>query len=493
MLCVVIKGPTWEEILQQLTAASSYADCVELRLDLFSHIDIVALKQLREAWAMPMIFTLRCRSHGGSYAHSEENRLNEIRQLAALKPTYIDLEYNVLPSFIKEISCSYPEIKIILSYHNFTETPTDLDSLYQEMQHPSAHFYKIAVTANCSLDALHLLIWAKGKEGRVIAVSMGPQGQFGRIIGPILGIPITYASLDDGLATASGQLSAKTLKEQYHFSKLSSLTAIYGLIGDPVDASISDQTHNAFMGSNNLAAVYVKISVKPSQLAEFLLLAKQLPFRGLSVTMPLKESVIPLLDQIDPEAESIGAVNTLFFYGGKIHGYNTDGKGALNAIERTGSIEGKRVVIIGAGGAARAIAYEACRRGASVTIVNRDSEKAHRLANRFSCSSKGLEQMHICTNDGYDLLINTTPVAMPTPSEYILSTAMIMDIKTRPVETALIKCALKKGCSVIYGYQMFVEQAHGQFALWFGNTYSPLIHRENSKHQLQFKRKDAKV
>jgi 3-dehydroquinate dehydratase / shikimate dehydrogenase len=141
----------------------------------------------------------------------------------------------------------------------------------------------------------------------------------------------------------------------------------------------------------------------------------------------------------------------------------------LSSSTAVSRIKGKRVVIIGAGGAARAIAYEACRRGASVTIVNRDAEKAHRLADKLSCFSKGLDQMHVCASEGYDLLINTTPDPMPIPSECVLSTAMVMDIKTRPIKTAFIRCALEKGCPVIYGYQMFIEQALGQFALWFEN------------------------
>lgn len=476
MLCIVIKGPTWEEVVRQVAAASDCADSVELRLDMFSQINLRSstavsrLKELRRKFHIPMIFTLRSREQGESYSEVEERRLDEIRLLAELKPEYLDLEYTVPRSFVEEIAHSHPEIRIILSYHNFIETPFDLESLYQKMHGKPAHWYKIAVTAQSTLDALRLLAWAQGKEGSVIAISMGMLGQISRILGPIIGSPVTYASLDDNLRTAPGQLSEKTLNECYHFHKSHRNTKIYGLIGDPVDSSISDQTHNALMDRYKLSAVYVKIPLKSTELAAFFSLVKKLPFHGLSVTMPLKESVIPFLDQIDPEAKAVGAVNTLLINEDKISGYNTDGMGALDAIERKESILGKRVVIVGAGGAAKAICYEACRRGASVTILNRNAEKAHQIASRFNCSGKGLDQMPFCASEGYDILINTTSVEMPIPSDCLYPGAIIMDIKTRPLETELIKYALKKELRVIYGYQMFVEQAVGQFSLWFGKS-----------------------
>lgn len=467
MLCVVIKGPTWEEVRQQTAEASSYADSVELRLDLFSHVDQEALKQLRRICAIPMIFTLRPLSQGGGYPHSEENRLSLLRQLAALKPAYLDLEYDIPPFFIEEIAASHPEIKIILSYHNFMETPADLDSLYTRLRCPFVHFYKIAVMACSTVDTLRLLLWAQEKNERIIAISMGSYGQLSRILCPILGIPMTYASLDDGLCTAPGQLSAKVLKERYRFFHLTPRTKIYGLIGDPVDSSISDVTHNALMTFCGIDAVYIKIHLKASELAEFFPLAKRLPLQGLSVTMPLKEAVIPFLDEIDLEAEVIGAVNTLLFKPeGNITGYNTDGRGALNAIEKSVAMEGKRVTILGAGGAARAIAYEASKRGALVTIINRNAERACQAAKRLSCSWGNADA-------NYDLLVNATPAGMPILPERILPHTLVMDIKTMPKETEFTQEASKKGCPVIYGYQMFIEQAAEQFHLWFGAVMHP--------------------
>lgn len=466
MICAVIKGPTFEEAHHQISKAAILADLVELRLDCFKSLDLTALKILRSHFSIPMIFTLRSQIHGGGYAHSEESRLAAIRCLIELKPEYLDLEHHVSPLFIEEVSSQCPELKLILSYHNFSETPKDLEGIYQEMQKTPACFYKIAVSANNCLDALRLVCWAKKSDPRLIAISMGLHGQFSRIFTKS---PITYAALEESQESAPGQLSVQSLAEKYHYRALTPRTALYGLIGDPVSQSISDETHNRLMTACGFDSVYVKIQVKPAELSDFLQFAKQLPFHGLSVTMPLKEEILPFLDDIDPQALEIWAVNTLLFENGRVFGCNTDGMGALNAIENEVLVKGKQIVIIGAGGAAKAIAYEAQRRGGVVTIVNRDAEKARRVAGGLSCAGKGLEEMAVCSEDGYDILINCTPEPLPIASDYILPQALVMDIMTKPKETAFLKQAKEKGCKVIYGYRMFVEQALGQFKLWFKN------------------------
>lgn len=467
MLCVVIKGPSYEEAHCQIAKALDFADSVELRLDCFSELDSLALNKLRSHFSIPMIFTLRSSIQGGVYAKSEECRLSDIERLAAIKPDYFDLENHIPAPFIEGFASKYPAVKIILSTHHFSETPNNLEELYRELRKIPAFLYKIAVMANSSLDAIRFLCWAKQANGKLIAVSMGPFGQISRILAPVIGSPLTYASLDDDLQTAPGQLTAEILLHRYRHRSLSSQTAIYGLIGDPVDMSISDETHNHLISRCKLDAVYIKIHVKASELGEFLHLARQLPIQGLSVTMPLKEGILSHLDLIEHEAYSVGAVNTLLFQGEKIIGYNTDSKGALNAIEQVVKVKERRIVMIGAGGAAKAIAFEAQARGALVTIINRDEERAHQVAARFNCSAKGLGQMEACFKEGYDILINCTPLPMPISSDLISSKAMVMDIRTKPRITPFIESALEKGCPVVFGYRMFVEQALGQFQIWF--------------------------
>ena len=422
MIAVVIKGPTLEDVRKQILASiASKADLVELRLDLMDSFDLKLLNV-----TIPMIF--------------------KIKEPPDVFPEYIDSEY----------ALEVPEgTKLILSHHDFKETP-DLEALYTKMKTTPADLYKIAVTPKSATDALKILNFAKEKKD-VIAIGMGPFGEITRILAP----GITYASLEDSQQTAPGQLTIHEMQRKYRCHSINHETRIYGLIGDPVDKSISDETHNCYMESIGLNAVYIKMQVKASELAEFLPLAKDI-FSGLSVTMPLKESILPYLDVIDPEALSIGAVNTLLIREGKFHGYNTDGKGALDAIEKECLVLRKHIVILGAGGAAKAIAFEAIKRGAHVTIINRDTVKAVELAKRLSCRAA------ISPPKAYDIMINCTP-AFPISKEDMLPDALVMDITTKPKDTPFIMAAKSKGCTVIYGYKMFLEQARLQFEHWFSS------------------------
>lgn len=421
MIAVVIKGPSLQDAKKQISQAIALkADLVELRLDLMDPFD---LKYLNDS--IPMIF--------------------KVKNLPEVFPEYVDCEYGL----------NLPEgTKLILSHHNFEETP-DLEALYSEMKKTPADLYKIAVTPKSTTDALRILNFARYKPD-VIAIGMGPFGEITRILAQ----RITYASLDESQQSAPGQLTIQEMLQKYRCHSINQETLIYGLIGDPVDKSISDETHNCFMESMGLNAVYIKMQVKASELGDFIPLAKGL-FSGISVTMPLKEAVLPLLDTIDPEASSIGAVNTILFQKGKLIGFNTDGKGALNAIEKECAVLGKHIVILGAGGAAKAIAFEAIKRGANVTIVNRDNSKAADLANRLSCLASDFMPI------AYDILINCTPV-FPILEKDILPHALVMDITTKPKDTPFLMAAKSKGCKVLYGYKMFLEQAKLQFEYWFG-------------------------
>lgn len=472
MICVVIEGPSFQDAHQQISTALAHADLVELRLDRFSSLDLAELKAIRSHFSIPMVFTLRSQMQGGSYRQPEEKRLTDIRFLLELIPEYFDLESHIPPRFIEKIATDFPKTKRILSYHHLTETPEDLDKIYQQMRKTPAHYHKIAVTAQNCLDALRLMCWAKNSDGKLIAISMGPHGQLTRILSRTMNCPMTYASLVDSQQNATGQLTAKTLCGKYRHHLLTPSTAIYGLIGDPINRSISDESHNDLIAACGLDAVYVKIQVSPAELPDFLRLAKQLPFQGLSVTMPLKEHILPLLNAIDSHAFKIGAVNTLIFKKGLVFGFNTDGTGALNAIGKEHDVKGQRIVIIGAGGASKALAYEARRRGGIVTIVNRDTEKAIQVATRLGCIGKGLEHITACAKEGYDILINCTPSPMPISADAILQETIVMDITTKPKETDFLKLAIEKKCRVIYGHQMFTEQALGQFDLWFKDNFN---------------------
>ncbi len=414
--------------------AKDLADGLEFRFDCFDCIDFEALRETLNTLSIPVIFTLR-------KTFQEEL----IEKLILLKPEYLDLEWDRDPAFFKKILSSYPDIKIISSYHNFEETPKDLEAVFRKMHIQGVHTYKIACMAKSTLDALRMLAFVK--EHQIIGLCMGEMGQITRILAPVFGSPINYAFYEEALAP--GQLSLKELKDIYHYHSLNRETSLYGLIGNPVRESIGHLTHNEEIRKLGLNALYIKMAILPSELEEFFLLIKKIPFCGLSVTMPLKEAVIPFVEEINP----IGAVNTLSFQEGKILGLNTDGIGAINALEEKTSISNKKIIIIGAGGAAKAIAYVAKQKGALVTLLNR-------TPNRIALSLSKMEEIAFT---GYDILINCTPEPLPIDPKYILPSAIVMDTKTVPHAKSLLSYATHK----IYGIEMFKKQAELQRALWF--------------------------
>ena len=190
--------------------------------------------------------------------------------------------------------------------------------------------------------------------------------------------------------------------------------------------------------------MYVKLNVKPRELEEFFVLAHELNFKGISVTMPLKEAAIPYLNELSWDAQKIGSVNTIAFINGKSIGYNTDGVGALDAIENQISVKGKKIVVLGAGGTARAIVYEALKRNAQVTVLNRTEGKALKLADRFACRGGDLQNMSKEAEAGYDIIINATSDELPIGPEWILPGCLVMDLKTKP-KLSFFKMQKKKG------------------------------------------------
>lgn len=239
---------------------------------------------------------------------------------------------------------------------------------------------------------------------------------------------------------------------------------LYGLIGSSIANSQSDVKHNRVMKELGLNASYVKIQLQEEGLASFFQSGQILTFSGLSVTMPFKERVIPFLDVVDEEAFEIGAVNTIVVRRGGLFGYNTDGVGALDALEKKTSVKGKRVAIIGAGGAARAIVYEAKKRGGEVFIFNRTKEKADLLADKFQVRAYEID---VIEKFPYDILINTTPLDLPIPKDFVVPNKVVMDIKNTSSITPLLEIAKEKGCIIVLGDAMWVNQAIEQYKRWF--------------------------
>ena len=255
------------------------------------------------------------------------------------------------------------------------------------------------------------------------------------------------------------------------------------MIGDPIEHTMSPAMHNAAFIQMGLDYVYVPFKVKKEGLGQAIDGMRGLNIRGLSVTIPHKVAVIPLLDKLDPLVEKIGAVNTITNDDGVLTGSNTDAGGFLQALLARGiEPKGKRIVILGAGGASRAISFILAERGAHLAILNRRLERAEALAGRLSSFSpqevETMELVEASLNEvlpAADILVNTTSVGMspdvsgtPVPAELLKSDLVVFDIVYNPMGTRLLKEAKTVGAETISGVDMFVWQGALAFERWTG-------------------------
>lgn len=438
MLCAVINGPSFAEAKQQIVENKQHAAMFEFRIDHFLFKNLKEIDELKILAALPVIFTLRPKWMGGYYVDSEELRLKDLFNFCSLMPAYVDVETK---EFVERIRQSFPQIKIILSHHDYEKTPDNLETLHASLKATPVDYYKLATHACCSSDALRFMQYLKNANENVIGVSMGSHGLPSRLLNKQFHSPWTYVG-----TSAPGQLTYHEMATIYGCST-SKETKLFGLIGAPINKSISHHTHNAIMRDFQLNALYIKMEISPQKLGSFLKQLQEFGWQGLSVTMPLKEAILPFMDEIDAAAVQIGAVNTVLFKEGKLHGFNTDGKGAVCALENICELKNKKVALLGKGGAAKAIAYEASSRGCQTIFFGRGLED-------FRCEE-------------FDIVINCTPVELPFDPTNLKSTTVVMDINTIPKQSALLKIAAAKGCPIVYGVEMFLYQALFQFTLWF--------------------------
>lgn len=268
--------------------------------------------------------------------------------------------------------------------------------------------------------------------------------------------------------------------------RLDAHTVLYGVLGSPVRHSLSPAIHNAAFEATGLNGVY--LAFEPEDLPGSLAGAKALSIAGLSVTLPFKSAVIPLLNQLDPLAEKIGAVNTIKNERGKLIGFNTDGAGALKALEAVADLSGKRCLLVGAGGAARAIGYVLSRKGVEIVVANRSAERGKSLAAFLEGRFVPLAEANRIEAD---LLIQTTSVGMspitdqlPVTPEALREGMVVMDVIYNPLKTKLLQLAEERGCLAVSGLDMFIYQGAEQFRIWTGLEPPVEIMREAAKKNL---------
>lgn len=260
-------------------------------------------------------------------------------------------------------------------------------------------------------------------------------------------------------------------------------TKVVGVIGHPIEHSMSPPMHNNAFKELNMDYVYVAFHVLPENIEKLIESCKTLDIKGLNVTIPHKTSVIPFLDEIDPTAKKIGAVNTIQFKNGIAKGFNTDGIGAIKSIQEYTTLKGKNVLIIGAGGASKAISFTLINENInSLVIANRSKENACNLIEniRMQCDFEEISYIDIKDSskliDDVDIIINTTPIGMypkhevepPIKTDKINEKHIVMDVIYNPLETVLLKEARLNGATTINGTSMLINQGLESFKIFTG-------------------------
>lgn len=464
-----------EIVKKQISDANLLADVIELRLDYWGKINLASLKQLKDLISLPVIFTLRQKSQGGFCEMPENERLNFIYELAYLQPEYIDVEYDVSKDWLSNFHKNFPDIKLIGSYHNFAETPQDLGNIIQLLSQPEFFALKMVTYANNICDTLRLLIFLKNHSGKnqLIAFAMGEYGQISRILAPIFGGAATYGCIDQTSATAPGQMTLQELNQVYRFQQLNVDTHIYSLLGDPISQSPGHLFHNQYFAKLKENAVYVKCRIASENLPEAIRLMRELPFYGMSITIPHKETIIPLLDELQDEAAAIKIANTIKRVDDLFIGYNTDIPGAAAVLEKNAApLQNRQCLILGAGGSAKALAYMLLKKQVNVTICNRTLERAKIFVDQFGGQAVDLTALFKVNIFPYDLIINTLPAPayLEQCSNWKIpekKNGIAMDIVLKPLQTAFLKMAQTAGWQTIAGDALFHAQAINQLKIWF--------------------------
>ncbi len=253
---------------------------------------------------------------------------------------------------------------------------------------------------------------------------------------------------------------------------INSHTYLYCIFGRPVKHSKSPLIHNAWFEQYKINAAYLAFEI--NNISDAVAAIKTFNIKGASVTIPFKESVLNFLDHIDQNALKIGAVNTIVNSKNKLKGFNTDSAAAIAPLKNSG-IEDKKICIIGAGGAARAVAHGVNKKRGHLTIINRSIEKGRKLALKYHAAFISMDEINKTSDLEADIIINTTPIGMhpeteasPFPSHLLKQGMTVMDIIYNPLRTKLLTQAQKKGCKTVDGLSMFMHQGAEQFALWTG-------------------------
>ncbi len=469
-ICGVVAAETASQLVKLLRQGERETGTVELRLDWLRNDEerkkfLTLLRARKRSSGTTFIATCRRRVGGGEFSGVLAAELHWLMKAREAGCQWCDLELESLRESPEKSLRKYAlPGKVLLSLHDFKRTP----KFPKKMSVPAAEgvdAIKVAAVANSIADSVRLLKLA-GRSGRVVPVPMGEIGLPARILALRAGSPLAYAPVAG--ATAPGQVSLRELKYLYRAHELGKNSRVYGVIGNPIGHSLSPLMHNTGYVVAKKDAVFLPFLVK--SLGDFLKAIPDFGVRGFAVTLPHKETVFRKLDGCEPLAQKIGAVNTVTVRrDGSLYGSNTDYLGVLRALEKKINLSGRRVLILGAGGAARAAALAVASAGAEVFVCARREGMAQALAKAVNGERM---KRAVLQKQKFDVIVNATPLGMH-PYKGIsplraseLNCSLVFDMIYRPIHTKLLEMAVARGLATISGVEMFLAQGIAQWEWW---------------------------
>jgi 3-dehydroquinate dehydratase/shikimate dehydrogenase len=480
--------------LEILEKYRKYVDIAELRVDCLNPDERFLIRRFPEQAGLPVILTIRRGVDGGMYTGGEGARIRLLSQGLAFADVdrrrnfaYVDLEEDLNVPSLEEAARTFGT-RIIRSFHNINGVDENIAERLQGLRRVGDELVKAAVMPQSSEDVLRVVKAAKETAGiDKILLCMGHFGVFTRVLAEQLGSQISYTSAlreSDVPSGAAGQLDPRDLAELYRFRDITTQTRIFGVVGYPLKVTGSPRFFNTVFGLENIDAVYVPFPA--DSIDAFMKLIDELGVSGVSVTVPYKEAILPYVAEKSDVVEAIKACNTIARCPQGWMGTNTDTMGfsdsLLEFIMRK-NLKGKKVTIIGAGGAARAVASEVYRLGAKALILNRTPLRARVLAAPYKFSWGALDNRGIELMEKFsDIIIQTTPAgtegnAVRDPLEIYSFTGReaVMDLVYQPEVTPFLKRAADEGCPILNGYDMLLRQARYQYTQFLKKEFPPQL------------------
>ena len=473
-VCLAVSADTVDEMLEIAEGMARDNPFVEFRLDYLKQ-PLAAIPKIRRFLEthqyVTAIATCRRADNGGKFKGSLASELDVLNKAHAAGCQIIDLELeSALKTKPEVLARLRKSAGVIISFHDFRAT-RNLEPTIEKMLKMPADFYKIVTTATTLSDNVTMMKFLQTQSDKhaLIGVCMGEQGIISRVLSVRAGSVFTFGAVNADLKTAPGQVSARDLRGIYRIEQVDAATRVYGVAGDPIEHSLSPVIMNTALRRENVNGVYVALHAKT--LKDLMHCVREIPLHGLSVTMPYKQAMLEHLDNTDAHTAKIGACNTVVRgQEGKLFGFNTDVAGVLRPLEQRLTIEGTKVLVLGAGGAARAAVFGLKERGAEVWILNRTTVKAQKLARQAKARTIKRADLR---KTAFDVIVNATPVGMGSTrdcplKEDEIQAKVVFDMVYDPIETRLLQVARAKGIAVIPGVEMFVHQAARQFEIWTG-------------------------